>query len=83
VDPVDDRPEEDAHDVEDVGEPGGLDDEGSDGFDDEEVDEDGTPRRNALPRRIESWRARSMTGAVMSAMAMGLQQVFASEGSGS
>lgn len=44
---------------------------------DEEEDE--APRRNALPRRVESWRTRSATGAVISAMAMGLRQVFMPE----
>jgi hypothetical protein len=56
----------------DDGEPAAA--EFEDGFDDLEADE---PRRNALPRRLESWRTRSATGAVISAMAMGLQQVFA------
>ena len=36
-------------------------------------------RRNALPRRVESWRSRSATGAIATAMAMGLQQVFEPE----
>lgn len=36
-------------------------------------------RRNALPRRMESWRSRSATGAIATAMAMGLQQVFEPE----
>ncbi|HEV8116524.1 MAG TPA: hypothetical protein VGP53_09820 [Acidimicrobiales bacterium] len=36
-------------------------------------------RRNALPRRMESWRSRSATGAVATAMALGLQQVFEPE----
>ncbi len=36
-------------------------------------------RRNALPRRVESWRTRSATGAIATALAMGLQQVFEPE----
>jgi len=36
-------------------------------------------RRNALPRRVESWRSRSATGAIATALAMGLQQVFEPE----
>jgi len=36
-------------------------------------------RRNALPRRLESWRSRSATGAIATALAMGLQQVFEPE----
>jgi hypothetical protein len=36
-------------------------------------------RRNALPRRVESWRSRSATGAIATAIAMGLQQVFEPE----
>jgi hypothetical protein len=47
-------------------------------FEDDGVDDE-APRHNALPRRVESWRTRTATGAVMSAMAMGLHQVFAKE----
>ena len=36
-------------------------------------------RRNALPRRVESWRTRSASGAIATAIAMGLQQVFEPE----
>ena len=36
-------------------------------------------RRNALPRRVETWRSRSATGAIATAIAMGLQQVFEPE----
>ncbi len=36
-------------------------------------------RRNALPPRVESWRTRSATGAIATALAMGLQQVFEPE----
>lgn len=36
-------------------------------------------RRNALPRRVESWRTRSASGAIATALAMGLQQVFEPE----
>ena len=36
-------------------------------------------RRNSLPRRVESWRSRSATGAIATAIAMGLQQVFEPE----
>ena len=36
-------------------------------------------RRNSLPRRVESWRSRTATGAIASAIAMGLQQVFEPE----
>ncbi len=36
-------------------------------------------RRNALPRRVESWRSRSASGAVVTAIALGLQQVFEPE----
>lgn len=36
-------------------------------------------RRNALPRRVESWRSRSASGAIATAIAMGLQQVFEPE----
>jgi len=46
---------------------------------DPEEDDDGEVRHNALPRRVESWRSRSATGAVISAMAMGLRQVFEPE----
>ncbi len=36
-------------------------------------------RRNALPRRVETWRSRSASGAIATALAMGLQQVFEPE----
>jgi len=42
-------------------------------------DDDIAGRHNALPRRVESWRSRSATGAIATAMAMGLQQVFEPE----
>ena len=42
-------------------------------------DEAATARRNALPRRVESWRTRSASGAIATAIAMGLQQVFEPE----
>jgi len=43
------------------------------------TDDDIGGRRNALPRRVESWRTRSATGAIATALAMGLQQVFEPE----
>jgi len=69
----------------------GLDDDADDGLDggdgrpDGPDDDLGEPsddiagRHNALPRRVESWRSRSATGAIATAMAMGLQQVFEPE----
>jgi hypothetical protein len=39
----------------------------------------GPRRRNGLPRRVESWRQRSASGAIATAIAMGLQQVFEPE----
>ena len=42
-------------------------------------DDDIGGRRNALPRRVESWRTRSAGGAIATALAMGLQQVFEPE----
>jgi hypothetical protein len=102
VGPVEDRPDEDAEDLElpdtlsddeldaapdgprdeldgDVDdELGDLDDlEGAGGAEDEDEAEE--TRHNALPRRLESWRSRTASGAVMSAMAMGLRQVFEPE----
>ena len=69
------------------GDPGGGVDEidGDVAGDDEEADlgelsdDQVGGRRNALPRRVESWRSRSATGAIATAMAMGLQQVFEPE----
>jgi hypothetical protein len=66
-------------------------DEGGDDHDDLEVIDDGEDlgelydddplggRRNALPRRVDSWRSRSASGAIATAIAMGLQQVFEPE----
>lgn len=81
--------------VGDDGEPGApdADDAGGDHADEagEDVGEDSGEdmgelyddhvggRRNALPRRVESWRSRSATGAIATAIAMGLQQVFEPE----
>jgi hypothetical protein len=62
-----------------------VDDEDLDGLDGDEgealdgEEDDGTRRRNALPRRVESWRQRSASGAIATAIAMGLQQVFEPE----
>jgi hypothetical protein len=82
---VDEHPDEDAENAEDaeaVDLPDTLyDDVLEDELDDDDL-EDGAEeeaRHNALPRRLESWRSRTATGAVMSAMAMGLQQVFQPE----
>lgn len=62
----------------------GAEDHDGDGADDgEEGDEfsgdELSGRRNALPRRVETWRSRSATGAIATALAMGLQQVFEPE----
>ena len=51
---------------------------GDDEFDEGAYDDIGG-RRNALPRRVESWRSRSATGAIATAVALGLQQVFEPE----
>jgi len=46
----------------------------------EGYDDDRVPvRRNSLPRRVETWRSRSASGAIATAIAMGLQQVFEPE----
>jgi hypothetical protein len=61
-------------------EEGRADDGEDDGADLGELDDDHIGgRRNALPRRVESWRSRSATGAIATALAMGLQQVFEPE----
>ena len=36
----------------------------------------GDPRQTALPGRVERWRRRSATGAIMSGFAFGLKEVF-------
>ena len=41
----------------------------------EELDEDGEPH-TALPEKVEAWRRRSATGAILTGFALGLQQVF-------
>ena len=58
--------------------PEGLDEDDDFGYPDAD-DEPVGGRRNALPRRVESWRSRSATGAIATAMALGLQQVFEPE----
>lgn len=63
-----DEPDLTGGDDDDAGDLGGLDD-----------DDQIAGRRNALPRRVESWRSRSATGAIATALAMGLQQVFEPE----
>jgi len=82
-DPFDDeKPEE----GDELGDGDGLD-EGDDGDGLDEGDDLGElpdddmvgGRRNALPRRVESRRSRSATGAIPTALAMGLQQVFEPE----
>lgn len=68
-------------------EPDGAGADGADDGDDADDREEGTEvstdeysgRRNALPRRVETWRSRSATGAIATALAMGLQQVFEPE----
>ena len=59
----------------------GWDDDLDDAHDLGELDDDDrlAGRRNALPRRVESWRSRSASGAIATAVAMGLQQVFEPE----
>lgn len=41
----------------------------------DDEDEDGEPR-TALPGRVEAWRRRSATGAILTGFALGLQEVF-------
>ncbi len=43
------------------------------------TDEPGTPPESALPPKVEAWRKRSATGAVLTGIAFGLQQVFGKE----
>ena len=68
-----------------LGEDDDLEGGGPTSGDDDELDagdyeyDDVGGRRNALPRRVESWRARSATGAIATAVALGLQQVFEPE----
>ncbi len=45
----------------------------------DEMLENEAPRETGLPDRIEKWRRNSATGAVMTAFAFGLQQVFEPE----
>ena len=54
---------------------GDADDDLGELYDDDRI----AGRRNALPRRVESWRTRSASGAIATAIAMGLQQVFEPE----
>jgi hypothetical protein len=68
----------------DVGDPaaanqGGEDPDAGDDLGELYDDDHVAGRRNALPRRVESWRSRSATGAIATAIAMGLQQVFEPE----
>jgi hypothetical protein len=49
---------------------------GTDGFDDDSPD-DG--EHSALPSKVEAWRKRSATGAILTGFALGLQQVFEKE----
>lgn len=56
-----------------------YDEDDPEGLGDLDEDDTGSGSRNALPRRVESWRRRSATGAIATAMAMGLQQVFEPE----
>ena len=72
---VDDQPTGDMSDDEPIG-----DAEEPDAGDLGELsDDDIGGRRNALPQRVESWRTRSAGGAIATALAMGLQQVFEPE----
>jgi len=75
---ADDGPSPEGSDDGELDEPDQLDDDGGDLG---ELDDDDrvAGRRNALPRRVESWRSRSATGAIATALAMGLQQVFEPE----
>jgi hypothetical protein len=43
------------------------------------MDEPGTAADSALPPKVEAWRKRSATGAVLTGIALGLQQVFGKE----
>ena len=43
------------------------------------VDPDGDGMDNALPARVEAWRRRSVTGAMLTGIARGLGQVFEPE----
>ena len=45
----------------------------------EQIRENEAPRRSGLPDSIERWRQRSATGAVLTAFAFGLQNVFEPE----
>ena len=45
----------------------------------DEMLENEAPRETGLPDRVEKWRRNSATGAVMTAFAFGLQQVFEPE----
>ncbi len=68
------------HEVADADHEAEAADATDDGDDLGELSEDHVAgRRNALPRRVESWRTRSASGAIATALAMGLQQVFEPE----
>jgi hypothetical protein len=70
-----------AADADGVSHEGADPDGGGDEFDypaEDEVD-DGQGGRRARPRRVDTWRTRTATGAIASAIAMGLQQVFEPE----
>ncbi len=62
-----------APDEGDARDPDGVD--GDDAF----LDQYRASQRNALPRQVEAWRRRSASGAIATAIAMGLQQVFEPE----
>lgn len=38
--------------------------------------DDDTPRTNALPPRVDAWRRRTATGALLTGVALGLAEVF-------
>ncbi len=54
----------------------GLDPDDEDG---EEPADEADSGRTALPPKVEAWRRRSATGAILTGFAMGLQQVFEKE----
>jgi hypothetical protein len=57
-----------------------LDPDGAQGEDTADLDtSDSEAAHTALPGKVESWRRRSATGAVLTGFALGLQQVFEKE----
>jgi hypothetical protein len=63
---------------EEPGDDGGQDLEAGDDLEFDDELPDGGPS-SALPQKVEAWRKRSATGAILTGFALGLQQVFEKE----